>query len=667
MSRSTITRAAPLPVTQTAHTTVQWRTDMVVLAALAMLTLAALIFAYALPSRSRIDVGTSYAQPYSNNFFPPEANAQFDYAYSGANSEIRLPGIGRGTHTLYLRVSGWRPNEPQPARLNMFDDQRLLGSFSLADQKQVAPQTYRVALSTETGDVRLRLQSDTFSPGNGDSRNLGVLVDYVEIESHGVAPSSGQLLGGLLTALFGYLLLRLLALRPLPALLITLLGAGTLAWLLASQRLWWTVYTNRLWGLILGIALGTLLLQRFLPWLWRVTGVALTPAHTRWLLRILALAALVKIGGAMYPQMIVYDQRYHVPRTELLLNGQFMKLLEPSDVTALNVTVGLEGGHLPYSPLWYILVAPFGLLGADLGIASNALNGVIDVSRSIMIAYLAMRLFERPAAALWAAGVYHLFEMPYYLISWGNWPTQLGLWGGLLLICAVAATFEQLAERRALILMSAAALVSMLTYTVLGVMTFSMVGLLAVLELLRRTRPGFVRARTLVLSLVIAEAIAFVSYHVWYAPTIFAETLPAIIDGIRNPSRELHGMARPSPLGMIGINWDYTVNHISWPLMALLPVGAVLAFQQAKRGRLLLVAWLLTLVVYTIFDFAVAEVIFKHIFFTLPLFALFIGVLFGALWTQPRWYARLVPIGVSLYLASFIIERWWFYIMVKRH
>ena len=667
MSRTTITQAAPLPAARSERAGLRWRSDALALAALTLVTLAALLLAYQVPSRSRINLGTSYAQPYINDFFPPEQNEQFNYAYSGADSEIRLPGIGRGSHTLFLRVSGWRPNEPQPALLNIYDDTRLLGSFRLADQKQVAPQTYQVALETTTGDVRLHLKTATFSPGSGDTRNLGVLLDYVEVESHGVAPGMGQLLGSLLAAIIGYLVLRLLALRPLPALLITLVGTGTLAWLLSSQRLWWTIYTNRLWGLLLGIALGILLLSRFLPWLWRVTGVALTPAHTRWLLRILALAALVKIGGTIYPQIIVYDQRYHVPRTELLLSGQFMKLLEPSDVTALNVTVGLEGGHLPYSPLWYILVAPFGLLGFDLGIVSNALNGTIDVSRSIMIAYLAMRLFERPAAALWAAGVYHLFEMPYYLLSWGNWPTQLGLWGALFLICAVAATFEQAAERRALILISIAALVSVLTYTVLGIMAFSMVGLLAVLELLRRTRPGVLRARTLILGLVIAETIAFLGYHVWYMPTILAETVPAIVDGILKPSRELHGSVRPSPLGMVAINWDYAINHLTWAVIGLVPVGVVLAFRQAKRGRLLLLAWLLMLVIYTIIDFAVAEVIFKQIFFVLPLFALLIGLLFGALWTQPRWYARLVPIGVSLYLASFVVDRWWFYVMVKRH
>src|SRR6185503_11258486 len=152
-----------------------------------------------------------------------------------------------------------------------------------------------------------------------------------------------------------------------------------------------------------------------------------------------------------------------------------------SRVTLLGATVGLEGGHFPYSPLWYLITAPFGLLGADLGIASNALNAALDVSRSLLIAYLALRLFENQRAALFAAGIYHLLPMPYYLLSWGNWPTQLGLWGALLLIAVVAATFEHPGERATLALLTGAALVAMLTYTVLGIVAFTMIGMLALL------------------------------------------------------------------------------------------------------------------------------------------------------------------------------------------
>lgn len=646
---------------------VRLRADTFAIVSLLILGTLGVFLAYLGPSVARIDLGTSYAQIYSDDFFNPEKNNEFDYAYTGAASEIRLPGIGRGTHTLRLRISGWRPTEPEPALLSVYNHDQLIGRFQLADQRQVAPQTYELALPNLGDDASLRFTSSTFSPGNGDNRKLGVVVDWVEVRSIGVAPPFWQLINVLLAGVLGFVLLRQFGVRQLAALVIALAVVGTLAWLLAEQRLWWTVYTARFWGLLLGLNLAAPLLCRLLPWLWRVGGVSMSQRHTRWLVGILVVAALVKIGGVLYPQIIVYDQRYHVPRTEMVLNGQFLKLLVPSDVTALSVTVGIEGGHLPYSPLWYLLVAPFGFFGVDLGIASNVLNGVIDVSRSILIAYLALRLFERPLVALWAAGVYHLFEMPYYLISWGNWPTQLGLWGGLLLICAVAATLEHANDRRTFAVLTAGAVASMATYTVLGVVTFSMIGMLAVMEVLRRTRPGLLRGRTLVAGLIAAEAVVFLVYHIWYVPTILADTLPAVVSGIANPSEQLHGAERPSPLGMTQINWDYTLNHLTWAVVALLPVGAVMAFRQAKRGRLLIAAWLLTLAAFTVFDFAVVEMIFKHIFFSLPLFALFVGLVFGALWSQPQWLVRLVPVGICLYLATFIVERWWFYIMVKRH
>lgn len=692
MSRTTVTSTIPIVRAQPTSTLMRWRADALAVLVLVVLCVGGVLLVYQQPTSMRIDLGTSYATPYINNFFAPEQNEEFNYAYTGAASEIRLTGIGAGTHTLLLRVSGWRPMQPEPALLQVFEGERLLGSFRLADQTQVAPGTYRLALSTISGDAVLRLETTTFSPGGTDTRPLGVLVDWVEVRSERVAPDMSQLLNVLLIALFSYTLLRRLGARPLVAFVVALAAAATITWLLADQRLWWTIFTRRLWGLLLGINIGVLVLERTLPWLWRVGGVVFSTRQTRILISILAVAALWKLGGVLYPHIIVYDQRYHVPRTEMVLAGQFMKLLVPSDVTALSVTVGFEGGHLPYSPLWYLLTAPFGFFGINLGLASNALNGVIDVSRSILIAYLALRLFENPVAALWAAGVYHLFEMPYYLLSWGNWPTQLGLWGGLLFICIIAATTERVSDRRTLVLLSVGALIAMLTYTVLGVITFAMVAMLAAFEWLRRTPYGTQRARTLLLALVIGEAVAFLLYHIWYVPVIWADTVPALVKRLTEPTPELHGAPRPELLDMLKINWDYTLNHLGGPLrsaadqtwlfarmpdllhltlsflvMALLPIGGYLAFRQAKRGHFIMVAWLAALVVFSIFDWAVAEMIFKHIFFTLPLFALFLGVLFAKLWNSPQWFMRIVPIGVCLYLATFVADRWWFYIMVKRH
>jgi hypothetical protein len=661
-----LTRSLPALQARPARLAIRWQTDFLALAALAIISVLCVYIAYWLPTTSRIDVGSSYAQLYLRGFFPVEKNADFNYAFTSDQAELRLPGLGRGVHQLDLHLSGWRPDAQEPAKLTVYDGSRLLGVFTLADQTQFLPKTYTLLVPSESGDVTLRLLNSTFTP-NGDRRQLGIVVDWVKVHSRAIDPGLGQLVSIVLAALLLFVLLRQLAVQNGLAALATVAVLCGLTWMLANERLWWTIYTQRLWGLLLGVNIVVPLLGLLLGWLWRRGNVVMSARNTVWLLRILALAAVVKIGGVIYPHIIVYDQRYHVPRTQMVLNGEVIRLLTPSDVTALSVTVGLEGGHFPYSPLWYLITAPFGAVGLDLVIVSNVLNAAIDVSRSILIAYIVLRLFQSQRAALIAAGVYHLFEMPYYLLSWGNWPTQLGLWGGLVLIAVIAATFERPWQRATLIAVTLAAVLSMLTYTVLGIVTFTMVGMLAILEWMHRSRPGKLRGRTLVAGLVLAELVAFVLYHIWYVPTIWADTVPAITKALTAQEREWHGAPRPSFLGALDINWDYSLNHLTWAVIGLLPLGAVLAWFQMKQGRSIIIAWLFTLVFYSVFDWVVAEMIFKHIFFLLPLFAIFIGLVFSALWSRQAWALRIIPIALCLYLASFVAERWWFYIMVKRH
>jgi len=279
-----------------------------------------------------------------------------------------------------------------------------------------------------------------------------------------------------------------------------------------------------------------------------------------------------------------------------------------------------------------------------------------------------VRMFGNQRAAVFAAGVYHLLPMPYYLLSWGNWPTQLGLWGALLLIAVVVATFERPAERATLALLTAAALIAMLTYTVVGIVSFTMIGMLAALEWLRRRdHLGRLRARTLLGALIAAELIAFMLYHIWYVPTIFAETLPAIARAVTGQHRQLNGTPKPSLLADLMTNWSYALNHLTWAVIPLVPLGAVLAWRSARRARCLLAAWVLVLAVFSLFSWAVADMIFKHIFFILPLVAICVGLLLAAFWSRRGWANRLVPIALLLFLAEVCAERWYGYIMIKRH
>lgn len=639
--------------------------DLVAAGALLLLALLAGLLAYQAAPVSRLDIGTTYAEPYLSRFYAPETNDQFDYAFSTDGSEIRLPGMGRGMQRLRLRVSGYRGPGVTPPTLTLHSGGRPIGSVALREQ----PAVYHLLAPSSDGDLTLRWNSSTFSPSRDDPRRLGVAADWLELTplDRGAAP--GQLLILALLAPLAYALLRRLEVRRLPSAALAAGAALALAGLLAFERLWWANYTPRLLGLLVGLHLALWPLQRVTGWLGRRGGAALSARNGVLLWRIMLLAALVKIGGVIHPQIIVFDQRWHVPRTMMVLNGRVLELLVPSRVTLLGGTVGLEGGHFPYSPLWYLITAPFGWLGLDLGIASNALNATLDVSRSLLIAYIALRLFSNQRAALWAAGLYHLLGMPYYLLSWGNWPTQLGLWGGLVLIAAVVSTFERPATRRTLALLTAAGLLAILSYTVLGIVSCTAIGTLAILEWLRRRDPlAPQRGRTLLGALILAELLAFMVYHIWYVPTLLAQTLPAITQAMTAEQRELNGLPKPNLLGDLQVNGNYTLNHLTWLALGLLPPGLVLAWRQTSAsGRMLLLAWLITLAVFSLFSWAVADMIFKHIFFMLPLAAMLGGLVLAALWSRPGWASRILPAGLLLYLAAFCAERWYFYIMIKRH
>ncbi len=639
---------------------IDWRADLPPLLLVLLLTAVATILAYRVPTNSHLELGTSYARPYLSGFTEPEANQQYDYAFTTADAEIRFPGVGTGVHRLRVRMTG--PAGVAPPQLTLQADRRVVGSFTLRPH----PATYHL-LAPSDGDLAVRWFSPTFVPGGDDTRRVGVVVDWAAAQPLQVHAAPGQLLNLLAVALLSYLLLRQLGLRPPGALALAGLAVLALAGLLATERIWWTIYTPRLAGLLLGLNLALPPARALTRWAWARGGVALDARGERWLWRILMLAALVKIGGVIYPQIIVFDERWHVPRTQMVLDGQFVDLIVPSRVTLLGATVGLEGGHFPYSPLWYLLTAPLGMLGADLGIASNVLNAALDVSRSLLIAYLALRLFESRRAALFAAGIYHLLPMPYYLLSWGNWPTQLGLWGALLLIAIVAATFERPGDRRTLALLTAAAALAMLTYTVVGIVAFTMIGMLALMEWLRRRDPeGVLRGRTMIVALIAAELIAFLAYHIWYVPTILAQTLPAITQAVAS-DHELDGAPKAGLLANLGWNWGYAQNHLTWAVIPLIPIGLVLAWRRAGRARGLLVAWALILPVYSLFSWLVADMIFKHLFFLLPLVALCMGLVHAALWSRGRWAGRLVSVATLLYLAAFCFERWYGYIMIKRH
>jgi hypothetical protein len=635
----------------------RWRHDLFRVIGLAILgILCAGLSAVVLPT-GRIDIGTTYALPYISGFHGLERNQQFSYAFTKEQATVAFPGIGANWTVVAMRASGYRPDGVPPAEVTITADR--LDPVTIRLRRQVA--RYYVLLPPGDDYLRLHFTSSTFSTPS-DPRELGFAIDWVRAYQLVYGWPWQQSVHLALIGVLGYWLMRRLAVTPMPAVVITTVALVVLAGLLATFPLEWAIFTPMLWWLFVGLHVVLGPLRALTRFAFVRGGETLPQWYETWLWRIVVCAAIIKIGGVIYPQTIVYDERWHVPRTQMVLDGRFMELVIPSRVTLLGDTVGFEGGHFPYSPLWYLITAPFGLIGIDLGLASNVLNTALDVSRSLLIAYITLRLFGQPGIAVAAAGCYHLLLMPYFLISWGNWPTQLGLWGTLVLIAVVLAYHDDPTDRWTVWGLAAAATLAILTYTVVGIMAFTMMGIYAIAELIRRESLAVQRGRSVILGLVIAEGVAFVIYHMWYVPTIVTETLPAITSALdRRIAR-----ANPLPLPTPAIDAAFILNHLTWPGIFLIVGGAVLAWLSAKRAHALLLAWWSILILYSLVNWTIADMILKHVFFMLPLAAICMALALNWLWKQSV-PGRIVA-GLSLaYLALSVAARWYHFIMEKRH
>ncbi len=474
------------------------------------LFLALLLLAAQAPLRYAIQIGQDEGygsdRPMVADFHDPETSpsAGSNFRWTSERSLIRLPGLGQ--RPLQLRLRLLPVNQEVAARapqvIEVWAGGMLLGRLPI---RPTSGGIYRLLVPAPpdgSGNQEIELRGTTFTP-TGDSRAIGTPIDAALVERAGglawpawrstllwlVAALLfwlglrraglvqhialiGLLMGILLASLaalidpprfafgatpalialaLGWLLMLLLNAAPAGLLLagaLLALPAGLLLATLGTGQ-----YEN--WGgpgaVALGLAAALLLagwLRPALGTLYRRVAPPIPPAARRWLMLIALLTLATRYGGKIYPDAMWGDIGFHTNRYTEVLQGLVLLLSRN------------RGVDFPYPPAFYLLLAPFSLLGLDRRVLLQLGGALLDAASPFLVYTLAVCGLARAPRdhttareqriGLIAAGIYS-FSASGYMITWWNFSTHtFSQFAHLLLITVLIALWQPRTENQEL-------------------------------------------------------------------------------------------------------------------------------------------------------------------------------------------------------------------------
>jgi hypothetical protein len=568
-----------------------------------------LLLAAQAPVRYAIQVGQEDGPgsdlPLLDGFHDAERDQHGDFRWTRARAIIRLPGIGQRPLQLTLRVFPVSPEvaERGPHELAVWDSGQEIVRLPVRASGAV----YQVMLPSPpdaSGDHIIELRSATFVP-SGDQRAIGVPLDALSIAGTGgpALPAWRSALGWLGAALLGWLALRRAGFAPRLASALLLPGvalAGLAAWLdpprfalgagpalialalglllvlllqvdasaLVLAGLAVLVVATTIWALswavgeqsgqavtalppvVAGAAAAMLLagwLRRPLAALYCRLGPPVAPGAWPWLLLFALLVLALRYGGKIYPDSMPGDIGFHSNRYDALVRGSVLQL-------SLN-----RGVAFPYPPAFYLLLAPFSLLGLSQRTLLQLGGALLDALSPFLVYTLGASIgwnattqarprphFDPP---LIAAAIY-AFSAAGFMTTWWNFSTHIfAQFAHLLLITALvvicrspvedrgsaltAPRFSLLASRSSLLII----LVMLQSLVYVGHFGFwlnmSLLGTIALAALLwaaLRGRAPWPEFRLALLAFVIAELLAALLFYSDYAG-LFLDQLRATAAG----------------------------------------------------------------------------------------------------------------------------------------
>lgn len=586
-------------------------------------------------------------------FHDGERAGEETFAWSRRQATLRLPGLDRrGQWTCTIRLRGGRQDEATLPEVVFSVD----GIVAVRHRTTNDFSNIRVPLAARTGSgAVLTLNTDTFVPGRGDPRELGVFVDRWSCDPDAGftprPPGSAIRTAAIAAAAFG----GVLAVIGAP---VAVAAAGIVA--IAGLQ---TLPVVRDLGSFSAFPLSIAWLATIIALLVCAVQVSLRLALGRPItaagrVALFATAAFLylKLLALLHPSKFIVDAVFHAHRVEWVLEGTyFFTQLMPSGV------------RFPYAIGLYVFTAPWTLFTSDIVSLLRIVVSGAEALGALLLYRLIARCWGDRVVAATAAVLYALVPRTFEIVGNANMTNAFGQSAALAAL--VAATLWPLGRGRwaawtsLTLLIAFALLCHISTFMLLG----AILGVLVILYWFAGRPPLRSEAWAIATALVAAVALSTVLYYGHFG------------DAFRSAAR-----VRATPASSIGTApapatpsvpskfmnaATFSVESVGWPIVLLAIPGVVAWRRRGWRDRLGLAIAALT-VTFGLFTLAVVvvpvgqsfnryavEFISRVTLATYP--AIVIWAALGAAWAwRARGLARIASL-VAMAAALFVAARAW--------
>jgi hypothetical protein len=498
---------------------------------------------------------------------------ELSYRWSGGNSLIRLPGLGRQPLIVGLEQLPATAN-PQVSTGQLY----LSGAQMAVSQSLVNARTLHLLLPPATAEQGLlHISAPAFTPPN-DPRTLGAPIGGLELR-----PTAQSLRFPPLSLFWPLLMLPLAWISArrwcvsqrdatiggmaLVVLLLAALAGDRLRFALAGGPL----LLGALWGLIVGLA-ALWLMERYAERL----GVAPSAWFTRLVALLVCWLMLLRYGGRLYPDSMVGDLGFHVNRQTDVIRGLVL------------LTSRHRGIDFPYPSAVYVLLAPLRLLPIAPQTLVEWFDALFGALGILPIAYIGLRGLRSERSALLATAVYALLA-PAMMALWWSFLAHIFTQEAVaLLVALVIGCWQRLDRPRNIALITVGLCLVFFGHFGLFInISVLFAGLLPLLWWRYRSSPHARQVYGLLIAFVLAELLAlglFYSAYLGLILTKLAEFQAGGMSQVQGGRAEIGWQALALSLWRDGLVAHYAI--IGVPLALL---GGYWLWQQ-QHGQILV--WL---------------------------------------------------------------------------